>query len=668
MARKKQSEIDNEILVEVNQHYTDWTNDVDIRRTRHNGWDDIIREYHGYIPSNWPYFSEVIDPIIRTKLIEKNSRLFNAKLRGKVIPREGGDVVKAKIQNAVLDYQWDGANFGGSMLEKWALMDLQTRMFGASFALTYWNTEVCYDKVVYEGNEFKVLDNNDVGVDYTCTHVKNAKWVQVRERVTIEELEEKNKYSPEPVYKNLKELRRMFDKSQGDARSVLYDNTVKSLVGLEDRVGRDSSFPTIDIVTEYRRERWITFVPRFNIILRDIPNPYDHKEIPVVQLRYYPNGSDVYGDSEVEPIISLARAVNATHSAFIDAVNISTNPPIKVANAYEVRTDTLVYGPNAVWFVGSSINNVAEHRTGDQAIASYRTTIPALKQAIDVALGETSQGVSGLDFREADKTATEVMDQARQRQARDQQNQMYLSEALKDQMMFWLSNNQQFLFNDPKQSYKVFRILGRDLIEDLKELGVDSEETPQEALRAIEDAIINSGGKISDTEIKLILDETRLPKYPVVTNPSAKPENMDIRPKLEIDEDNQSARLYVTREDMDSNMILDYVPDVKSMSLGVGAERAQSRARVLELMLNPAVSEKLATEGKSLSVTDLVMKILHGDGETNPEKYIRDLQPNEPAVTSPGGEVANGRNPTNIARQMSAGGIPTGVPGNGMGA
>ncbi len=109
---------DPELFEEVSYHYTYSQDDMDKRKLRKNGWDDIIKAYFGYLPANWAYLSKVTDPVIRTTILEKTSRMFAGKLRGTVAPREGNDAIKAKIINALLDFQWDNAKVGGTMLEK----------------------------------------------------------------------------------------------------------------------------------------------------------------------------------------------------------------------------------------------------------------------------------------------------------------------------------------------------------------------------------------------------------------------------------------------------------------------------------------------------------------------------------------------------------------------
>ena len=182
MAKKNiQSDTNFELLAELNYHYTFGQDDMDKRKLRKNGWDDTLKAYFGKLPENWPYLARVVDPVIRTAILEKTSRMFAGKLRGTVAPREGADALSAKIQNQLLDFQWDYATNGGSMIEKIILMDIQTRIFGSSFGLCYWDIKPNINGESFETNEFKVLDNRDVFVDYQANHIKNANWVQYRD-------------------------------------------------------------------------------------------------------------------------------------------------------------------------------------------------------------------------------------------------------------------------------------------------------------------------------------------------------------------------------------------------------------------------------------------------------------------------------------------------------
>jgi hypothetical protein len=608
----------NSLFAEVNYHYTYGTQDMETRKLRKNGWDDIIKAYYGKLPANWPYLSKVVDPVIRTAQIEKTSRLFNGKLRGTVVPRESGDVVKSKIINAILDYSWDNAQLGGSMLEKWALMDTYTRLFGAAFGLCYWRKTDDYD-----GVEFKVLDNRDVFVDYQANHVKNANWVQVREWRTLQDLKNTT-IDGENLYENLDELEKlMFAEYQGDRRDNRYTSMVKQLRGLEDRVGQDIYFKTVEVVTEYRKDRWITFTPRYGLILRDIENPLDSKIIPVVQLRYYQNGDDVYGESEFEAVLPIQRAINANLCAFQDQINFSLRPPIKVANnADGVRLDTIVYAPNALWLTGSTPNNIIEHQSGTQVVQQFSTTYQVLKSAFNTALGELSAGVSNVNPMATEKTATEVRATFTQMQSRDQYNQLFLSESLKDQMIIWIKLIQQFLFDDPTKYHIIYKITGMEILTELKKYALDDMEVPDEVTSQFADMIQQSPDMVDQDMISTIIEQTAIPSQPVNLTPNKR--TGEFAPKMEMDKFGEFAVLRVEKSDITGNY--DYIPDVKSMAVGTSEMMVNGRNQLLTILLNPAVNAQLQSEGDKIKVKDLIIAIAEDNGVKNAGKFFESVQ------------------------------------------
>ena len=646
----------NTTFTEVNYHYTYGTQDMDQRKLRKNGWDDVLKAYYGKLPTNWPYLTRVTDPVIRTSLIEKTSRLFNGKLRGTVVPRENGDAIKAKIHNAILDFDWDNAQVGGAMLEKWALMDTYTRLYGAAFGLCYW-----YKSDTYEGPEFKVLDNRDVFVDYQANHVKNANWVQVREWKTLQELKD-TMVDGVNLYENLDKLEQMMlDQYPGDRRDVRYTSMVKTLKGLEDRIGQDIYFKTIEVVTEYRKDRWITFTPRYGLILRDIENPLDAKIIPVVQLRYYQNGDDVYGEGEFESVLPLQRSINAYLSAFLEQVNFSIRPPIKVANnADGVRLDTIVYAPDALWLTGSSPNNILEHQSGTQLVQQFATTYNVLKSAFNNAVGETSSGTSNANPFQTEKTATEIRATFTQMQSRDEYNQMYLKESLKDQMMMWLQLNQQFLFDDPTKYHIVFKITGMDMLNDLKRYALDDMEVPDDVTNQLTDMISQNPDMIDPTMIQSIIEQTAIPAYPENMKPGGR--RGEFVPKMEMDKYGEFAVLRVNKDDLIGTY--DYIPDVKSMAMGVSDQMVNGRNQALQILLSPNVNAQLQAEGDRIKLKELIIQVLEDNGVRNAAKLFESAnnggqqlqpQPNQPLGAGAGIPGPSQGNLGNIGPQ----GLPT---------
>jgi len=619
-------------------HYMRWRQDMDTRRTRKNGWNDIVSAYMGKLPANWPFLSVVTDPRIRTTILEKTARLLNAKLQGTLVPREGGDVVKAKINNAILSYQWDCANEGGSMLEKIALIDQTCRLFGAGFAQIYWNTKK-------NTNELKPIDQRDIGFDGAATHVRNARWVQIREFTTFDKLEERG-YDVSKLKEMIKE-----GEVSNQWRSSSYESIVKANRGLEDRVGEydDPENPILEVVTEWTPKTMTIFLPRLAVILEDGPNPYKHGKIPVAQLRYYPLGDDIYGESEVESVLPLQRAINAILCGFIDEMNFSMRPPLKISSS-GVRIETIEYGPGAQWIMQSP-NLVEEMRFSPQTIANFNATYPALVAAFNTAMGDQSQAISVNRAAFKEKTATEVINQQQQANTRDQYNQMYLAEFLKDVMMMWLSNNKQYLFDDPTKKYIIYKIVGKDNIQEFEQLNLADKDIPNSVMNEIANIVVQNPEAVDEGMLNQLLKDVAIPKHAVILNPDEKdPSKFQIKPKFEIDETGEQGNLYVTPEDFEGTY--DYIPDVRSMSQGALQQMQLAKQQAIQLALNPEVVQLLAQQGKAIKVDQLIVNNLEDQGMKDAESLIVPLpQSNQtmPQMSQgqmPYGQQPNGTRPT----------------------
>jgi hypothetical protein len=630
---------EEELLNQLQQHHLWWTDDNQMRITRKSGWRDIIDAYWGKLPDDWPFISKTVDPRIRTSLLEKNARLTNRTLKGKVIPREGGDIIKARVNNAIIDYQWDSANEGGSMQQKISSCDMDSRINGSKFAYIYWRTLKKDDEILFDGNELRPLDINDCGMDPNCDHIRNAKWFQHAIWMPIEDLElNKDLY---PGYDELMSRIKSdkYAKVAQQRRDNKYINRIKQNKGLEDRMGTDEAFPVVRIVVEYRTDKWITFAPDYNLILSVIDNPYDHQKIPIAQLKYYPIEGDNLGESEVEPVLPLWKAIQAVMCAFLDEVILKMRPPLKVVEG-SARIETLVYQPEAHWLMDNP-NAVMEVESRGDSIKYFQNTYPALVSAFNVAMGDLSQGTSNMDPMQGDKTATEIRQIAKQQNTRDQKNQQQLAEFIKDVISMWIVNNKQFLFRDPKKSDYVLRILGGDNFEYFKRAGMDEMVLPEEVatvIGEIQASMSESGVDIPEEQLNSMIESGKIPRYPVVENPEEKDASkMEIKPKLREYESGGAAELSVIPEDLEG--MYDYIPDVKSMEASSGEQLMFARTQAIAQVTNPNVLQLLAAQGYKPLIKDLLVSDFEDKGLQDAQKFFE-------AVAAPQGAPQEGVAPT----------------------
>lgn len=642
---------DTETFSDVLRHYEMAQADLDSRIGGFNTADELFRSYID--EDSWPYSSVIFVPRIFTAIFEKTSRLVGNKPKGRLIPREGGDVLGAHINNEVLSFQWDEATRidGEPVIAKWAMMDMNARKYGASFALCKWHYERKIidgkSKIYFDGPAFKVLNNRDVLVNPSYSTVKN--WFQHREYLTLRELKQINDSARgKPVYNNLDELEGKIKENLqvSDSRSTNWQSRNKSIKGQTDYLGQDITNKVIEVVTEYQEERWITFAPKHGVVLRDIPNPYKHQQIPVVMLKYYPIDDDIYGLSEIEPVEKLQKALNALTSQHIDAVNIDLYKPVGI-DSTRVRMHTIEFGPGKKWIVtGDPRTAIAPYDFSSPAsISSYKTSYQLLVGEIQEALGETSAVLSQMNPFGEKKTATEIKDLAQQRLSRDNFNQVFLSEAIKRQMMFWHSMNQQFLFGTGDKS-KVIRIVGKDAIHFFQQNGLDQNGLDDNAIEAITQA--------EATGMPVNPDDYMQPLYPVETDTG-------IQPKLKMSPDNSSGELFLEKKDIMGDY--DYIADIESMTPQSNEEVLMAKRAALEMAKDPEFNQLLVQEGKRIKVQELMEDYLETLGFKDAGKYFEAL-PVQPMMN---GQQAGGFPTPNTPIQRGVGRPTESVPGGGNG-
>lgn len=648
---------EKDVFSEVHAHYLLAKEDLDQRLT---DWDKKDELFRSHINSDkTPYNAEVFDPRVFTAIFEKTARLLGNKPRGRMVPREGGDSLGAHINNQLLQFQWDDAERVSEtpLLGHWATMDMNARKYGASFALVKWHYKrrkvkngkdkeenQMYKSVPeYDGPSFRPLINRDCLPNPSYSSVKN--WFQHRDYVTIQELETVNDAArTKPTYKNLDLLKMQIkrdSKGGGDRRDTNWTSKNKTIKGLSDYLGSDETFKVVEVVTEYRNDRWITFAPRYGVVIRDIDNPYDHGRIPIVMLKYYPIDDDLYGLSEIEPVERLQRGINALINQYLDAINMSLYAPLKIrANA--VQMHTLEFGPGAKWIMNDPINDVIPHDQAPTGVNEFTSTYSFMVSALQNALGETSQGVSNISPFESDKTATEVRDSAAQRNARDNFNQIFLAEALKKQMMFWHVMNRQFLFDNPKEQQKIIRIVGKEAIRYFERRGLADFTVSEDAMDLL--------SAPENEDLDLNASEFATPEYPVMRGG-------DVLPKFTVEPGGEVGHLIIEPEDLSGNY--DYIPDIESMQLPDEGKMLAAKKQAIDMALLPQTAQLLASEGYSLKFKELFEDYLEHLGQKDAEKYFEKGGQNGAQQAGPAGIGAGALGGGLIEGQGMVGGAGT---------
>lgn len=638
---------------DLHKHYSMSKQDLEQRITRKNGFDDADKMFASFIDeSTWPYHSVMFDPRPYTTILEKSARLIGGKPKGRLVPREGGDTLGAHINNELLDYQWDdNTRLGQSMISKWIMMDQNARKYGSSFAIVDWHYEKRNGEIFFDGSDFRVCNNRFVYANPSYDFIN--KWFQYGEWVTLDELESVNDAarSEDSKYKNLDLLRvalREDAKGKGDRRDTQAQLKNKSMRGLTDYMGTDEVFPPFLLITERRPDRWITFAPRHGVIVRDIKNPYKHGEINIVHLKYYPLPDDLYGVSELEPVSKQIRAINAHLSAYSDTIALALRPPLHV-NPINVRMHTIDWSPEAKWLMNTPNVDVQMMKMDTSITTNFQSIYTTLVGSLMNALGEQSQGSSSQNPMQDNQrvTATEIKDTAFTRNVRDNMNQIFLADALKKQIMFWHSMNQQYMFKGTAEKQKIIRIVGRDADEFFQRQGL-ADVRPTE-----EDALMMQQAMMMGQEPPQIPPG---PRYAVGVGEDEMGNPLEV-PKYIPDETGEGGNLIIEPADIAGNY--DYIPDVETMKAPSSTDVKNELMQVVAMVLNPQVVQMLMMEGKQPKIMEILTRAFEA---TNVIKDAEALFEDVKQPMQQGGGVLDGQGQV---VQGGVGGPAGGVPPQG---
>ena len=645
-------------FTEVLSHYSMSLQDLETRIYRKNGFNDADKMFASYIDEkNWPYRSTMFDPRPYTVILEKSARLIGSKPKGRLVPREGGDTLGAYINNELLDFQWeDNSRLGQSMISKWILMDQNVRKYGSSFALADWHYEKRIvdgkKEVYYDGPDFRVLNNRQVLANPSYDFIN--KWFDYIDYVTLKELKDINNAArKDPVYKNLDTLENTVrDDVKGSGDTVTIQSKNKSMKGLQEFLGRDIYNKTIEIVCERRNDRWIKIARKYGVVIQDIPNPYKDGSLHVIHLKYYPLPDDLYGVSELEPVAKQIRAINAHLSAYSDTMALALRPPVHV-NPTNVRMHTLDWSPEAKWLMNTPNIDVQLMRIDTSVSNNFQSIYQVLVGSLLSALGEQSQQMSTVNPTQDNGrvTAAEINRGTLTTNVRDNMNKIFLSDALKLQIMLWHTMNQQFMFSAKTDQLKIIRIVGRDAVEFFNRQGL-SDIRPTE-----EDAMNASSAMAMGQEAPVVPPG---PRYAVNVGEDENKSPLEV-PKFMPDVNGSGGNLIIEPGDLSGSY--DYIPDIESMAAPQPDQIEQKMAALLTTITNPVVIQGLASEGKRPKFEEIITRVIEATNVIkDAESFFEDI-PQNGGVQNGQGQVIPGGDPA------ATGGLPTqgAMPNGGMG-
>lgn len=368
MKKEKDFNESKQIKDEINEQFQLAKRYLDPVHERMNGQEEL---YRTYIDKNsYPHSARVFDPRVFRVIETITPKMVANEPNGSFYPREEGDTATAHILKALIKYDWKRAdmffkltNFVKSML-----------IFGTAFGINHWDYRETKKKrmspktingntvwtpsntedvtvVDFDGPNFEPLNIYDCFPDPNATSVDNMRWFILRTFKTVKELKKENDTRGMEVYKNLDVLEDAIkdtDNKRTSTDPLTYREHRRVMLSTQELIGEDKSNPEFVVLRRFTRDRWIDYVPEYDVIIRDIENPYFHGELPIVVGVDYPYPGELFGMGEIEPIDRIQRAINAVLNQRLDNVQLVLRSMWKVRKGGGVDMHTLVSAPGNV--------------------------------------------------------------------------------------------------------------------------------------------------------------------------------------------------------------------------------------------------------------------------------------------------------------------------------
>lgn len=355
---------------------------------------------------------------------------------------------KHVLQNPyALQYQWD------IKLRMW---DMYSRIYGAMPMLATWRVDKNYigpDAYLIHPRHFRpqagktTIQECDYGfVDSWVS----ASWLKQRDS---------------KVWKNIGKL---LDKAK-DARDSKMNESEEDLTYTEQQnrdgfIGEEGKFGQIKLTTQYVRDRWVTFSPDHDIIVRDISNQNNTDQIPVIMKQCYPLIDRIYGLAEFERGQTLQNAINGLVNLYMDGVKMSIFPPI-IMNS-KIVPSSIKYQPGAKW-METEANAIRNFDVMPKGIDTFTSTYSFLKSALLNMGASSDTSISSTVDPGMGKTPQALQMQESREGARDAWDRHMLESAYEDLMnvfvnMFGNSQEKTIKLDVFKQEIEVLKGLYKD--------------------------------------------------------------------------------------------------------------------------------------------------------------------------------------------------------------
>lgn len=398
-------------------------------RNKRELWDKLEQLFHGQLNDSVSSGtkSQVFDPRLSSLLIERAYRVMAQLGIGKVKGMAGDDQGDAKLKNLLLEkYVVPNAKSQFDLLTKFRMVDLYSNLYGSFDVLVDQNIGANG----YVGPDMWLLNKRDVFLPIGAISPSDAESIITRTWKSLsffEGLKKSDGFTNIP--KIIEELKaKKGSKSQRDSQNISKREEVDY-----DRQGPDGYY---EILTRYEKDRWVDVIVDLDMEFRDIKNPHEVDELPIVRKYSIPLIDDPEGLGDGERGAPMQMIQNSLWNLNLDSTKLSMMPPVIINKDNVASMSSIRYIPGAKWLGrGNNIGNIAQAlNLNPRGMETFNNTFQAANSSLLNVFGTSDTTVTVQQDSGYGKTPQALQMQQARENTRDSSDRYYMEQFVTEVM------------------------------------------------------------------------------------------------------------------------------------------------------------------------------------------------------------------------------------------
>lgn len=373
--------------------------------------------------------SQVFEPILSTLSIDRSARVMAQLATGKVKPISNNDQGAAKLMNLALDkYIIPNANAQFDFLTKCRMVDLYSNMYGNFFVLVDWDVK----PNGYIGPDMFLINIRDVFPQIGPVSVEDSDYIIIQSWQPISYFERIAKMDGvKNISTIVEKLKKRADQKQGRDTNHMSNREQQEYSASANGPAKGTGM--FQVLSMYERDRWVDYVPAAEDdgIFRDIKNPHDDGELPVVNKYSIPLLDDFMAMGDYERGKSMQMAQNSLWNLYFDAIKISIFPPVMLNDKAIADSRSIKWSPAAKWKFNTQPGpNAQVMNLTPQGTNTFNNATQMVKASLLNQFGTTDTSVTKQADPGFGKTPEAIKAQSARENARDNVDRFYMEQFL----------------------------------------------------------------------------------------------------------------------------------------------------------------------------------------------------------------------------------------------